>query len=87
LINLGDGRAALQHYREALGLAEQLVALDPKNMRARHDLASARRLIAEMLTLEAPAQAIEHYQQALDIVRELLASDPKEATTTAPGSA
>ncbi len=78
-INLGDARAALQHYRESLALAEQLAALDPKNARARQDLAGKHRLVAEILTLDRAAQAVEHYRQALGIVRELLASDPKEA--------
>jgi serine/threonine protein kinase len=78
-INLGDTRAALRHYRESLAIAEQLAALDPKNARARQDLAGKHRLVAEILTLEEPARAIEHYRQALGIVREMLAYSPKDA--------
>jgi serine/threonine protein kinase len=78
-INLGDARAALERYRESLAIAEQLAALDPKNARARQDLAGKHRLVAEILTLETPARAVGHYRQSLGIVRELLASNPKDA--------
>jgi serine/threonine protein kinase len=78
-INQGDAQAALQRYRESLAVAEQLVALDPKNARARHDLAGGHRLVAEMLRLDSAAQAVEHYQKSLSILRPLLAADPKEA--------
>lgn len=46
--------------------------------RARQDLVSGHRLVAEMLTLEAPAQALKHFQQALGIVCKLLAAEPEE---------
>ncbi len=78
-INLGDTRAALKSYRESLALAVQRVALDPKNARARQDLAGGHRLVADILALEDPAQAVDHYRQSLGIVRELLAPDPREA--------
>ncbi|MGH9755310.1 MAG: protein kinase domain-containing protein, partial [Blastocatellia bacterium] len=78
-INQGDARAALQYYRESLAVAEQMAALDPKNARARHDLAGGHRLVAEILSLDKAAQAVEHYRKSLGILRALLAADPKEA--------
>ncbi|MGH9852318.1 MAG: protein kinase domain-containing protein, partial [Blastocatellia bacterium] len=78
-INQGDAQAALQYYRESLAVAEQLVALDPKNARARHDLAGGYRLVAEILKLDQPAQAVERYQKSLGILRALLAVDPQDA--------
>lgn len=78
-INQGDSKTALQYYQQALELAKQTSAMDPKNARARQDLAGAYRLVGEILALDQPAQATGYYQQALAIVRELLALDPKEA--------
>ena len=78
-INQGDSRAALQHYRDSLAVAEQMAALDPKDSRARRDLAGGHRLVADMLTLDQPSQAIGHYRKSLDILRAMLAADPKEA--------
>jgi len=77
-INLGNAGAALQYYREALAIAEQVAALDPRNARAQQDLAEGYRLVAEILVLDRPAQAVEHYRHALGIVRTLMESDPKE---------
>lgn len=77
-INLGETRAALQYYREALAIAEQLAALDPKSALARRDLAGGYRLTAEILTLDQPAQAVAQYRSALGVVREMLAAAPKE---------
>jgi tetratricopeptide (TPR) repeat protein len=78
-INLGDTRGALNYYYKCLEIAEQLVQIDPKNARARQDLAGKHRLVAEILTLENPAQAVDHYRQALSIVREMLKSAPNDA--------
>ncbi|MGH9841171.1 MAG: protein kinase domain-containing protein [Blastocatellia bacterium] len=78
-INQGDAQAALQYYRESLAVAEQLVALDPKNARAHHDLAGGHRLVAEILKLDQPSQAVEHYRKSLGILRELLAADSQDA--------
>jgi eukaryotic-like serine/threonine-protein kinase len=78
-LNLGETRAALQYYRDALAIAEQLAALDPKSALARRDLAGGHRLTAEILTLDQPAQAVAQYRTALGIVREMLAASPKEA--------
>jgi eukaryotic-like serine/threonine-protein kinase len=77
-INQGDPRAALRYYREYLAIAEQLAAFDPKNALARQDLAAGYQRVAEVLTLEDPAQAIENYRKALGIISEWLASAPRE---------
>ncbi|MBI1761888.1 MAG: tetratricopeptide repeat protein [Acidobacteria bacterium] len=78
-INLGEPQTALQHYRAALAIAEQLAALDPKDAFARRDLAGGHRLVGEILTLNQPAQAVEQFRQALGIMREMLAVTPQDA--------
>ncbi|HNG31803.1 MAG TPA: serine/threonine-protein kinase, partial [Blastocatellia bacterium] len=78
-INLGDARAALQPYREALAIAEQLVAVDPKNARARQDVLGKHRLIGDILTPDRPAQAMDHYRQSLAVLNDLLSASPKDA--------
>lgn len=75
-INLGETQAALQYYREALAIAEKLVAADPKDAFARRDLAGGHRLVGEILAIDQPAQAVEQFRQALGIVREMLAATP-----------
>lgn len=80
-INQGDAATALRHYRQALGIAEQLAALNARNARAQQDLAGGHRLMAEVLLLGQPAeikQAVEHFQQALGIVRALSAGATKD---------
>ena len=78
-INQGDTQAAMQYYRQSFALAQQLSAIDPKNARARQDLAGGHRLVGEILAFDQPAQAVEQYRQAIAIVDELLALDPMEA--------
>ncbi|NOT62496.1 MAG: serine/threonine protein kinase [Acidobacteria bacterium] len=78
-LNLGDARLALQHYRAALALAEQLAARDPRDALAQRDLAMGHQLVAEILTLSQPAQAVVHSRQALDLIRSLKARDPQDA--------
>ncbi len=78
-INQGDPQAALQYYRQALAIADQLAALDQKSAFARQDLAGGHRLVGEILALDAPSQSVEHYRKALSIVRTLLVSAPQEA--------
>ncbi len=78
-INQGDTQSAMQYYRQSFALAQQLSAIDPKNARARQDLAGGYRLVGEILAFDQPAQAVEHYRQALAIVDELLILDPTEA--------
>ncbi len=77
-INLGDPRAALRHYRESFALAEKIVALDPKNARAKQDLVGGHRLVAEILLLDQPQEAVVYCRAGLTLLRELLPADPED---------
>lgn len=77
-INEGHAQAALRYDRQALALAEQIVALEPKSALARQDLAGAHRSMGEGLAFDQPTQSIEHFRKALALVRNLLDAAPGE---------
>ncbi len=77
-INLGNRAKALEYYRKALAIAEELAATDQKNVRFRIDLAISYQDVADMLSGDDPAQAIALYRRTLAITRSLLEIAPNE---------
>lgn len=77
-LNLGDRAAALDYYRRGLVIAEQLVAADPKNVSARHDLAVSNGKLGDILADSDPAAGAEYYRRGLAITRALLDDAPEE---------
>lgn len=65
--NLGDAAAEATLLAEAVATAERVSAADPKDMRARRDLAEMNASHAGALREFAPQRARETYQRVLDM--------------------
>ena len=78
VINQGDPAGALDYYRRALVITEALVAADPANGYARHDLAVSQMKMGEVLLNVDSEQSIGFQEQALQSVAMLLESSPQE---------
>jgi tetratricopeptide (TPR) repeat protein len=76
--NLGDSAAASTLFADAVDRAERLAAADPRDVRARRDLAEMRASHAATLRLSSPARARDEYERVLEIYRTL----PESLTKT-----
>jgi tetratricopeptide (TPR) repeat protein len=74
-LNFGDYNAALAHYRSGAALAEQMVAADKHDMRARRDLGVSYRRLGLLLVETAPSEALAYYLKSLEIAEDLHAMD------------
>jgi eukaryotic-like serine/threonine-protein kinase len=77
-INQNDITTSVQHFQKAVAISEGMTRIDPKNARARQDLAIDCGNLADVLSLSAPAQAVELHRKALGITYELLELTPGE---------
>ena len=77
LVRRGDNEAALGRFREARGLAEELVALDAKDVE-RLDLRSTSndRIAAVLSYLGRTSEALAAYEEGLEMARALVERDP-----------
>ena len=75
-INLGDETAALEYYRQALVISEEMAAVDPGNALALYDLSISYAKVADILTASDPRQAAELYRRALAVIDGLLETSP-----------
>ena len=80
--NLGDHQAAAALFAEAVATAERVSAADPKDMRARRDLAEMNASRAAALREFDPEGAREAYQRVLDIYAGLPDSTTKTPTVS-----
>jgi tetratricopeptide (TPR) repeat protein len=67
-INMGDSAGAFSMYREALRIAEDLTAQDPKEGWARTGLAIAYTNMGDAVRNRNPRQALDWYHRALSIM-------------------
>jgi tetratricopeptide (TPR) repeat protein len=75
--NGGDTRLALEHYRKAVAMREELVAAAPDRLGFQHGLAFIRNTIADLLReTGALAEARATYEQALAGLEQLVRRDP-----------
>jgi tetratricopeptide (TPR) repeat protein len=74
--NVGDRAAALDHYRRALAIAEEIAAADAKNASFQHDLALCYAKVGDLISEADPARGAELYRRALAIIRALVAREP-----------
>jgi len=80
LLEAHDYAAALESWRKAFGIREQVAAKDPKNAQARFDLAVDHADLAEVLTATgATDEALAHAREALSILQQLSDADPTNA--------
>ena len=76
-INIGDRKTALEYYWRALKLAEAHAAVDPRNARARLDLAVSYVGLGDV-EMEMDAQrGAEYFRKALDVAMALLRESPE----------
>ena len=76
--SLGDHAGALASYRKALDLRHTLVAADPRDPRARHELAACEEHIGEILWWDnQTAEAEQCLRAALALRRRLVAEQPR----------
>ncbi len=72
-----DKRGALEYYRRAMELGEELLAADPANALTRRDLAFAHKRVADFLAdLEDNSQSLLHYKKALEGYQKLVTEAP-----------
>ncbi len=77
--NLGNMPEAIRDYRKAVALASAVVALNPKDEKARHTLAEADIGLAGLLPFQGAAkEALEPASQAVRIAGELAAAAPRD---------
>jgi eukaryotic-like serine/threonine-protein kinase len=78
LQNQGDGTRALDGYRQAAKIQEDLVREDPASVSFRRDLAWSRIQTGNLeLALSNPEAALEEYGRALVLFEALVAADAK----------
>ena len=70
----GDRTGAVESYRAALNLYQQLAAADPMAARPKRELSFALEVLAD---LESPSSAAALYRRSLQLRRELAAADPQ----------
>lgn len=78
--NLGDSKGALESYSKALAIREAIIAHNPSDPQARHDLADSHRKIgSHLLATKEANSCVEHFRKALalylDLAREQPAND------------
>ena len=74
----GDGKAALEHYRRALAIAEKLAAGHPERPDWQRDVSLSLERIANVLKDGGDGKAaLEHYRRALAIAEKLAAGHPE----------
>jgi serine/threonine protein kinase len=75
-LNVGDSKQAQMYARKVLAIAEKLAAADPKNMRARCDLAISYSAMGEAFHVTRPDTAIAWYRKALSLLKEISGEFP-----------
>jgi tetratricopeptide (TPR) repeat protein len=73
-VNLNDTAATLQSYAKMLAIAQQFLATDAKDQRARDDVAVSLILIGETEAIHEPARGAATLHRALEELRTLAAA-------------
>ena len=77
LARAGKTTQALESYRRALQIREELVAADPKDDRARSSLATTYSKLGWVLsTMDNLPSSIEHLHKAIEIREAMIAANP-----------
>jgi tetratricopeptide (TPR) repeat protein len=78
--SLGNLAGALENYRQALRIREELVAANPRDPQARHDLAMSYRNIGyRLLDTDKPADGMEYLRKASSFYIDLTMEQPTDA--------
>ena len=78
--NLGDTEGAMQSYRRALSISEQLSRLEPENLETQRYLARAHDSVGTLLfTGGDAASAVPHYREAARVTEAMSTRSPTDA--------
>lgn len=80
--NLGNAQGALENYRKALRIREELVAAEPRNVENRRQLAESHRQIGWQLLDDDMNVVREHFGQAIAIYEQLRRERADDTTMT-----
>lgn len=79
-VNVGDTTGALQYYRKALAIREELFARDPRMEGLRSELFDSYHYVAVMLFEEGLFdEALQYQRTAQPVLEEVIANDPTNA--------
>jgi tetratricopeptide (TPR) repeat protein len=74
-----DPRSALEYFRRAAALDEELLAADPANALTRKDLAYQHKRIADSLAnLDDNSQGLVHFRKALELYQQVVTDSPTD---------
>lgn len=77
--NLGDATGALENYRKALAMREQLLAADPRNPRLERELARTYEELAVLVRFNGDAKtAFDYATRALELATDAARSAPHD---------
>lgn len=77
--NLGHSKEAVESYRKALAMAEQVTAKDPGSTEARKLLASSHRMLAGTLPFNGQLkEALQHADASLQLYRRISNENPSD---------
>ena len=80
--NLGDPTSAMDFYRRALAIREELVAAEPQNpVRATYASVAHTRVAAILWARKDSAGALDHYKKALALDESALAANPNNVVS------
>jgi serine/threonine protein kinase len=77
-LNLGDPKAAANWLQRDADIQEQLLAVDPNNLRARFDVSEATAELAAVLREPDPRRAEQLYSRSLALSSSFLSSNPQD---------
>jgi non-specific serine/threonine protein kinase/serine/threonine-protein kinase len=78
--NLGHSKEAVESYRNALAMAQKVVAKEPGSMEANRLLASSHRALAAILPFNGQLpEALQHADAALQLYRRIAAENPRDS--------
>ncbi len=79
--NIGDTPGAMESYRKALALREEIVRADPKNISDRAALAAVHGQMAHIYWVTGDTKpALEAYQKVIGMTEELIAESPADGS-------
>jgi eukaryotic-like serine/threonine-protein kinase len=77
--NLGDAAGAAQSYRKALGISQELVRRNAKDLEGQRYLARSYQSLGELLPVMGnPSEGLVNFRQAERILEALYAANPKD---------
>ncbi|HEV1285067.1 MAG TPA: hypothetical protein VNU44_07145, partial [Bryobacteraceae bacterium] len=82
---LGDGKGALESYRQGIGPAEEALRADPTNGRAQYNLMVGYKNLGDVYyyQIKDMPEALKCFRRAVELLDALIQSDPKNVVNRA----